>query len=420
MHPAPLWAARLLVGMIMVVIVLVYFGRLDIVAVAPGQLIPTANVKIVQPAVTGVVRRILVQNGERVEAGQLLVELDPTQATADANKAKTNEIDAQLTMAGARALLRAQAKGAEPVLPPVLGANPERQAETQSFAEGVYNEYIHKLKSLKWELEKRRAELESTHEEVVKLQQTAPLARQVAHDDKALAEKGYVSSHDYLDKQSAAIDQTQELAAQVVHARELEAGIQEQQHDIDATIATFRREQWDALNQSAEEAERDKDERTKASARQDLMQLKAPVAGLIQQLSVHTVGGVVTSAQALLEIVPDDALEVEAHVSNKDIGFVTAGQDAIIKIATFPYTRYGYLTGRVVKVSNDATQDKKLGAIFLARLKISNNRFRVENKWINLTPGMEVTAEIKTGKRKVWEYFLGPLLQASRESLRER
>jgi len=140
----------------------------------------------------------------------------------------------------------------------------------------------------------------------------------------------------------------------------------------------------------------------------------------VQQLNVHTVGGVVTTAQALMEIVPDDTLDVEANISNKDIGFVNPGQHAIVKIETFPYTRYGYLEGTVTKVSNDAIQDKKLGLVFTARVSIPSNKFRVENKWVNLTPGMQVTTEIKTGKQRVWQYFLSPLMQTGSESLRER
>jgi hemolysin D len=110
------------------------------------------------------------------------------------------------------------------------------------------------------------------------------------------------------------------------------------------------------------------------------MQIKAPVTGVVQQLNVHTVGGVVASAQAIMEVVPDDTLEVGANISNKDIGFVNPGQQAIVKIATFPYTRYGYLSGHVIKVSKDATQDKKLGPVFLARIQIPSNRFRIASK----------------------------------------
>ncbi len=419
-HPAPLWTARVLIGAALVVVLVVTFGRLDIVAIAPGQLIPNANIKVIQPAVTGVVRRILVQNGERVLPGQLLVDLDPTLATADVDKAKTSQMDAQLTIARAQALLTAQKTSTDPVVAPVAGATVTRQADAQSFAEGSYREYRHKISSLKAELQKREAELDTTRQEIAKLQQTAPLARQEADDYKDLAKGHYVAVHDYVDKEKAAIDQTHELAAQESRARELGASIEGQRHDIESTVATFQREQWETLNKADQEAAQVQDEETKASARQSFLQLKSPVAGVVQQLNVHTVGGVVTSAQVLMEIVPDDALEVEAHVSNKDIGFVNTGQSANIKIATFPYTRFGYLTGTVIKVSNDATSDKKLGLVFLARIRIPSDRFKVENKWLTLSPGMEVTAEIKTGTQRVWQYFLSPLIETGRESLRER
>jgi hemolysin D len=419
-HPAPLWTARLLMGAALAIAVIATFGRLDIVAVAPGQLIPNANIKIIQPAVTGVVRHILVQNGERVLAEQLLVDLDPTQATADADKAKTNKLDAQLTIARAQALLKAQKNNSEPKVAPIAGATAVRQADTQSLAEGSFREYRHKVSSLKAELQKREAELDTTREEISKLQQTAPLARQQADDYKELVKGRFVASHDYLDKEKTAIEQTHELAAQQSRARELAAGIEEQRRDIETTVATFQREQWEILNKADQDAAQNQHEETKADAREGLTQLKSPVAGVVQQLNVHTVGGVVTSAQSLMEIVPDDALEVEARVSNKDIGFVNAGQSAIVKVSTFPYTRFGYLTGTVIKVSNDATSDKKLGLVFLARIRIPSNRFKVDNKWLNLTPGMEVSAEIKTGTQKVWQYFLSPLIDIGSESLRER
>jgi hemolysin D len=146
------------------------------------------------------------------------------------------------------------------------------------------------------------------------------------------------------------------------------------------------------------------------------------VSGTVQQLSVHTLGGVVTTAQSLMEIVPDDALEVEAKLENKDVGFVQVGQRAAVKIEAFPYTRYGYLDGTVTSVSNDAVQDRnrKNGASFPIRIRLKTNRIRVDNRWITLTPGMAVTADIRTGKRSVIGYFLDPLMQTTQESMRER
>jgi hemolysin D len=121
-----------------------------------------------------------------------------------------------------------------------------------------------------------------------------------------------------------------------------------------------------------------------------------------------------------MEIVPYDSVEVETNIENKDIGFVKVGQDAVVKIEAFPYTRYGFLKGKVTSVSNDATQDKKLGLTFVAHVKLPTNQFRVNDKLVDLTPGMEVTAEIKTGTQSVAHYFLDPLVQTAQESMRER
>ena len=151
------------------------------------------------------------------------------------------------------------------------------------------------------------------------------------------------------------------------------------------------------------------------------MTLVAPVAGSVQQLAIHTVGGVVTPAQPLMVIVPkDNPLEVEAFVENKDIGFVNAGQEAEVKIETFQYTKYGTLHAKVTNVSHDAINDEKRGLIYAARIKMERATIEVDGKRLNLSPGMAVTVEVKTGKRRVIEYFLSPFLQYKEESLRER
>ena len=151
------------------------------------------------------------------------------------------------------------------------------------------------------------------------------------------------------------------------------------------------------------------------------MRLTAPVGGTVQQLAVHTVGGVVTPAQPLMVIVPrDKVLEVEAMLPNKDIGFVNPGQDAEVKVETFPFTKYGTIHGTVTQVSSDAIQDEKLGLVYSTRVKLARDTIQVESKAVRLSPGMAVTIEVKTGTRRVIEYFLSPLMQYGDESLRER
>jgi hemolysin D len=419
-HPAPLWIARIIAILGLCVLVLSIYGHLDIVAVAPGKLVPAARVKVIQPAVTGVVRSILVHDGMRVDAGQLLMELDPAQAEADTGKATAAKIDAKLTVARAEALLRAQNQDRRPVVAAVPDAPADRQRQTQDSADGFDREYRAKIASLNAQLSKRKAELATTVAEINKLSQTAPLAREQAENYKSLAAGNYVARNDYLDKEQTAISQTEELAAQQSHAHELEAAIEEQKSEMQTTTASFRREQLEGMGKAQETLSQATNDQTKAQVRQAFMRLLAPVAGTIQQLTVHTVGGVVTTAQPVLEIVPDDTLEVEARVDNKDIGFVEVGQSAVVKINAFPYTRFGYMTGRVEDVSNDAVSDKKSGLYFIARIQLPSNQFRVGQKWVHLTPGMEVQAEIRTGRRSVADYFLSPLIDTAGSSLRER
>lgn len=419
-HPAPSWTMRAIAALATAVALLALFGHLDIVAVAHGKMVPSARVKIIQPAVTGVVRSILVQNGMHVVGGQLLMELDPAQAVADTNKATAAKTDAQFAVARAQALLNAQAKLHSPVVERVPAGTPERQAQIQIYAEGVYNEYRNKLSSLQAQLEQREAELRTARAEIAKLQVVAPLARQQADDYQSLAKEKYVSRDDYLDKEQSALTQEGELRAQTEHTIELSAAVEEQKQEIATTAATFRREQFEDMEKAQQALAQSSGDQTKAEVRQDLMQLRAPVSGTIQNLAIHTVGGVVTTAQALLEIVPEDTLEVEANVENKDIGFVEAGQDVVVKVEAFPYTRYGYLLGKVTSVSNDAVEDKKSGLLYVVRIALPTNRFQAGNKQLNFAPGMQVVAEIHTGKRTVAEYFFSPFVQTVGESLRER
>lgn len=160
---------------------------------------------------------------------------------------------------------------------------------------------------------------------------------------------------------------------------------------------------------------------TKAGQKAELQRLTTPIDGVVQQLAVHTVGGVVTPAQQLLIVVPQDhPVEVEAQVENKDVGFVKEGQLVEIKVETFQFTLYGTIPGRVLTVSDDAAPIEKVGLVYPTRVSMDRGTIQVEGKQVHLTPGMAVTVEIKTGKRRIIEYLLSPLLKSVKESLRER
>ncbi|RKR38205.1 HlyD family type I secretion periplasmic adaptor subunit [Paraburkholderia sp. BL17N1] len=419
-HPAPRWAMRSMVALTVLILLIGTVGRLDIVVSAKGKFVPNARVKVIQPAMTGVVREILVHDGQQVAAGQLLVKLDTAQAAADADKAVSSKLDAELAVERGAALLAAQRDRRAPAVASVEGAPQDRMQQAQRQAEGAYREYQDAVDSAQAELLKQEAGLDSTRQEIAKLQATAPLAREQANDYRALAGEKYVARSDYLEKEATALGQEHELAAQQSHARELAAGIAEQRAQIGQAASKFRHDRLDEMERATQQVTQSRDDATKAETRQALLSLTAPVSGTIQQLATYTPGGVVTTAQSLMEIVPADTLEVEAQLENRDVGFVEVGQTAAVKVEAFPYTRYGFINGTVVSVSNDAVQDRKSGLTFPVRIRLSTNRLHVENRWITLTPGMAVTADIKTGKRSVAGYFLGPLMESAQESMRER
>jgi hemolysin D len=419
-HPAPRWATRILLGLAAAIFLVAVAGRLDIVATAKGKVLPSQRVKVIQPAITGVTRRILVHDGERVTAGQLLIVLDTTQAAADSGKAKDDRVNALLAIAGAHAVLDAQSRHIAPRVAIVPEAKQDDQRQAQNLADSQIRELDDKVNSATGELEKRIAEKSTAQAEIAKLEATTPLARREADDFRKLSVDNYVSQHDYLDKEQTALTAEHELVAQKSHVAELAAGIVQQRAEIESLTSTFRREQFDALTKAEAQLQGSTADETKANTREGLLSLTAPVSGTVQQLSVHTLGGVVTTAQSLMEIVPDDTLEIEASIENKDIGFVEPGQEASVKIDAFPYTQYGYLKGTVEEVSNDAVPDKKTGLVFTARIHLKTSGLKIKGKTISITPGMQVTADIRTGKRSVASYFLSPLVENLQESMRER
>lgn len=420
-HPAPRITLWLIMGFALIALVWAIFGRIDVVATAVGKIIPNDRTKVIQPMETAVVKSIQVRDGQIVQPGQVLIELDATTAVADSDRLRNEALTARLEAMRAQAMLIALASGRPPTLHEVNGADAARMVAEQSQLSGQYMEYRARQQQIQAEIARRRAELISVHEQVRKLEQTAPIARKRAEDYRKLVKENFISEHGYLDREQARIEQEQDLAASRARIAEIRATLVEAQRQQATLTAETRRLLLDQQNQASQKAASLEQELIKAEQRSGLMHLTAPVAGTIQQLAVHTVGGVVTPAQPLMVIVPqDNVLEVEAWLPNKDIGFVNAGQDVEVKVETFPFTKYGTLHGKVTQMSSDAIQDEKLGLVYSTRVKLARDTLRVENKIVRLTPGMAVTVEVKTGTRRVIEYFLSPLMQYADESLRER
>ena len=421
LHPAPRIALWLIMLFALIALLWAVFRRIDVVATAVGKIIPNDRTKVIQSMETVVVKAIYVRDGQHVQQGQVLIELDATDAGADSERLRNEALTARLEAARAQALLAALASGTPLRLLLLDGADAARLLAEQSKATGQYQEYQARQQQLQAEITRRRAELQATREQVTKLEQTTPIARQRAQDYQNLLKDNFVSRHGYLEREQTRIEQEQDLAGSRSKIAEIRAALAETQQQQATLAAETRRQLLDQHNLAAQKAASLQQEWVKADQRGQLMRMTASVAGTIQQLAVNTVGGVVTPAQPLMVIVPtDNVLEVEAMLPNKDIGFVYPGQEAEVKVETFPFTKYGTLHGTIIQVSSDAIQDEKLGLIYATRVKLAKDNIQVENKIVRLTPGMAVTVEVKTGKRRVIEYFLSPLMQYGSESLRER
>lgn len=443
-HPAPRVAMHLILGFAALALVWSIFGKIDIVATAQGKIIPNDRTKVIQPLETAMIRAIHVRDGQTVKAGDVLIELDATMAQADTDRTRIDWQQAQLDAARAQAMLAAIKTNASAatISDPLNHARPDRFEAAQRFLEGQYGEYRSKLQQLNAELAQHEAERNATQEQKHKLEETLPLATQRASDLKDLLDKNYIGRHEYLEKVQARIEMQRDLAAATAKLVELDAVLLTTKRQKEALTAETQRMQLDQLHEAEQKMAEYQQEFIKANDRREAMTLVAPVDGTVQQLAIHTIGGVVTPAQQLMVVVPSgNSLEVEAFVQNKDIGFVNAGQEAQIKVETFSFTKYGTIRGEVLHVSSDAIQqDNKEqtqkqsnssflagdnekasgGLVYSARVKLEKNTMHVEGKTINLSPGMAVTVEIKTGKRRLIEYFLSPLIQYKDESLRER
>jgi hemolysin D len=253
------------------------------------------------------------------------------------------------------------------------------------------------------------------------LEATVPIEAERAKAYRQLLAQQYVSKMDYLQFEQQRIDRAQELAARKRKLTQDHAALEEAELSFQAFISEFQRARQTELAAAETKAASLAQELIKAEQRTGLQTLTSPIDGVVQQLAVHTMGGVVTPAQRLMLVVPREApLEVEAWIDNKDIGFVKAGQPAQIKVETFPFTIYGLVEGSVVSVSNDAVPQENAALLYATRLAMAHTTMQVEQHPVNLVPGMAVMVEIHTGTRRVIEYFLSPLLKGLTESLRER
>jgi hemolysin D len=434
----------LICGLLVAALIWSIFGRVDVVAVATGKTVPSDNVKIIQSVEIGAVRAIHVRNGKFVKAGDLLLELDPTLASADEAQSGQALLSAQLAKARSAALL-AHADGRRGAFAPPPGT-PADVARTESaFVASAIGQYEADRATLLGQRAERAAERQGAEAELAKLREALPfIEKQLAARDQLTAQ-GYYSKLRLLEYQQMRAEHLRNIDVQRANAVRARASIA----TIDAQLAslreTFRKTAATDLATATDKAGLAGEDVRKAVRLRQFKELRAPVDGVVQQLAVNTVGGVVQAAAPLMVIVPcgsaraescQGGIEVEAFIQNRDIGFVKVGQRVAVKVEAFDFTEHGLIDGEVHDISRDAIDREGKaesradagiadrtggGLVYVARIHLDCGAPSARSRLCGrLQPGMAVQAEIKTDRRRIIQYLLSPISRTVGEAGRER
>lgn len=394
------------------------FAKMDIVVSTQGKAIPSGKSKVVQPLEPGLVRAIHVRDGQSVKAGDVLVELDSTNAGADHDRLQSEFWETEADVLRLNAQIEGKPKFVAPKdMPQITVLNQQAMLRSRLLEQRA------KLASTEADVARRNANLQASISTVEELKSSLPLMRQKHDMREDLAKTGHVSKTSLIDSKLELSKAEKDLAVQSENFKEAQSNYQAAIAQRNQALAEYRARVGSELVEATKKRDAAKQEFVKANQRLNMQTLRAPIDGVVQQLAVTTVGGVVTAAQPILTVVPENTpLEVEAQVLNRDIGHLRVGQRVINKVETYDFTRYGYISGEVQWVGTDAVQDQKLGLVYPVRIKLAQMQTPNEvngNKGL-VTAGMNITSDIRTDERRLIEYLIAPMLRYKQEALRER
>ncbi|MDZ5641682.1 HlyD family type I secretion periplasmic adaptor subunit [Enterobacter sp. A103] len=418
--PAPL-ARSIALGLtctLLLILIWAILGHLDIQANATGQLLVSSHSKVIQSLESGEVISINVHDGQRVKAGDILIRLNPVSVKADLKEQQAQLRYQRLEQARLQALLSDSPVDSFVAPDDIPAAEID---ETREHLLSVWRENRSAIAAIDNDIHVNQANQQARRSDITSLEKLiANIQVRLAARRKLLVTH-VVSKEELLEHEKEELDTARSIEQQRAELRVLEAQQQSLLEQKKGYMAKFRRENYDALTKTHNEIDVLTQQLIKAQERERIQDLRSPVDGVVQQQTIHTLGGVVQPAQQLMIIVPEHTpLEAEVMVMNKDVGFVREGQSVEVKVDAFPYTRYGTLHGVVAHVSKDAVKDEKLGLIFPAQVRMTQSSIKVGSQSVPLQAGMSLTAEIRTGDRRVIDYLLSPLQQYQSESLRER
>jgi len=430
--PAPLGRGMLyvLLGLVGAMLAWATLSKLDVVAVAEGKLVPAGYLKIVQPSEQGVIKEILVGEGELVREGQVLARMDTALLAADGRALSAEYQTKRLGLRRIEAQLAARPLRREADDPPALYLQMEAQYAANVAA------YQNALAQERATLDRARNDLAAANEVRAKLLAVLPHYREQEKAFEKLSKDGFAGRLMYTDKQRERIEKEQDLKGQEFTIASAKATMAQSQKRIAQISADYQRQLQAERAEAAPQAERLREELAKQQHRHGLLELRAPAAGHVKDLATHTPGTVVAPGTILMTIVPEgEKLRAEVWVSNDDIGFVRAAQQTKIKLAAFTFQKYGMVEGTVAQVSADATEapnpntrsgglagrDRAAGPLaFRTLVDLNNQHLESDGHRYTLAPGMQVIAEIHLGDRTVLEYLLSPVQKAFHEAGRER
>lgn len=421
--PLPRVVLYLLAGLLGALFVWAAFGRLDIVAVADGKLVPQTFVKIVQPTDSGVVREILVREGDRVSAGQTLARMDSSLSDADRDM-----------LSGMLALKRLQlrridAELADAPLEPDGGDAPDTFGQVLAQYRARRLAHLDAVGAETALLAKAKADYAAALEMQIKLKQSTPIYKEQAQAWDKLARDGFAGKLLALERKRVHLESEQDLRAQRAAVRSLGAQVQEAESRLAQIVSKYREDLQNERVATQSEVDKLVQDSGKQAWREEKLELKAPQDGIIKDLATHTVGSVVQPGTVLMTLVPtDEPMQAEVWVRHTDAGFVKPEQAARLKVSAFPFQKYGLVEGKVRHVSPDATdandqpagRDRSAGEGYRALVAVAAPFVERNGERLRLTPGMAVSAEIVLGHRTVLEYLLSPLQRTVHEAGRER
>jgi hemolysin D len=423
--PPSAWPRGLLlavVGLLGLLILWAVFAKLDVVATAQGRLVPMTFTKVVQPAEPGVVLDILVKDGDAVKVGQVLLRLDARLAQSELLGLGKDVTIKRLT------LRRIEAELADRAFMPLASDPADMAAQMDAQFKARRQSYADALAQETEALNKAKADLAGADQVLSKLRQTVPIYRQSAEAYDKLLKEGFVGEVAANEKKREFVEREQDFKAQESAVHSLKAVIAGSEKKLTSIRSSYRsqleNERMDTLtllNKSAQELD-------KSTIRSGLLEIKAPSDGIVKDLSVTTKGAVVQAGSLLLNLVPrEEPVQAEVLLSNEDVGFVAVGQNVQVKVAAYPFQKYGLMEGKVLLLAADSSDPKQQQQTqqpqlsYRALVSLKNQALVAPNgEKLALSPGMLISAEIHQGQRTVLEYLLSPVQKVGAEAARER